>query len=636
MLDGIGLVDKVWIGYALDQEIRLNAASGGIITGSLIGLLENGTIDGAVVNVPDSTYVPHGKSILAKTKEDILFSAKSLYCMTEIKRGLNIAKWDDSVKKLAVVGLPCQIADLRKSLKNDSFLADKIKICFGIMCGHNILSKATIEALNQSNIDLKDVKEIRYRAKGWFPFSYIVEMIDGQKKEFPWSGSSLQKIWDSLKYQPKRCLGCLDFAAEDADIACCDAWLEEYRGNQEGYSIVLTHTKKGTSIIEGLIEDNVLNLNASDVSCLQRSNSIQINNKLQKKNNVMNILFCGPGYGAGNIGDDAILSGVSKLSRMYLPKETKYGAVVFNEAFTKEWAGVDEVFQVEDEIEKAFEWATHIVLGGATLIGRWGIAHCAPLIRLAHKLKKPICMLGVGATDQPSEDELVTLRETFGSLDMITVRSEADKKLAISYGISSKKLWICADCAFAIDCHNIIYNPKDTFGINLVNENLPKTHSYMETIRKFLIGHSKSHHLTFICGEARKKDFFDYTLLEDLYKQFHGDFVCEHFLYPDFLRVLASCKVVLTMRMHMVIFCSLIGVPCIPLVRERKTLLMANSLGLSRTLSLDEDSFDFNSLVSDVLAHPEKALADKDKVADLIKRSFTNGLMLKKWIKKTL
>lgn len=282
-MEGIGAVDKVWIGYSTDQLVRRNAASGGIITGSLIRLLETGFIDGAIVNIPDPNQSPKGKSILAKTKEEILHSAKSIYCMTEINRGLNIVRHDVDVKKLAVVGLPCQISDLRKRLKKDACLKNKVVICIGLMCGHNMLSSATVEALNQSGIDINDVQEVCYRSYGWYPYFYSIKMKDGNTKGFRWPKSPLQKMWASLEYLPQKCLNCSDFAAEEADIACCDAWLEEYRGNQEGYSIVLTHNKKGSSIIEQLIEDKTLTLKEDDVSCLQRSQHLQIERKKMRK-----------------------------------------------------------------------------------------------------------------------------------------------------------------------------------------------------------------------------------------------------------------------------------------------------------------------------------------------------------------
>lgn len=355
----------------------------------------------------------------------------------------------------------------------------------------------------------------------------------------------------------------------------------------------------------------------------------------KSEEDLMRILFCGPGYGAGNIGDDAILAGALTIARKYLPKETEYGAIVYQPYFTKDRADTDRVFQYDKEINDAFSWATHIVFGGATLIGDWGIPRCAKLIKLAHRLKKPACMLGVGVTNKPSEDQLKLLRETFGSLDLITVRSEKDKEIAISYGLFSEKLKVCADLAFAIDCKGVSHKSKGIFGINLVHDKPSKGHAYIENLGDFLRTKPYDFHLSFICGEARKNSCFDYVLLHDFHERFGGRLICEHFFYPDFLKLLASCHVLLTMRMHMVILCSLIGVPCIPLVRERKTKLMADSLGFLHTLSLDDSSFVYQSLISDILEHPEKALADVNKVDVMKKRALDcNGLLLQEWINR--
>lgn len=282
-MDGIGNVDKIWIGYASDQTVRLNSSSGGIITGSLVALLESGVIDGAVVNVLDLDMLPWGKSILAKTKEELMQSSKSIYCVSEIVRGLNLVRDDPTVQKVAVVGLPCQISNLRQNMSFHNWLCEKVVICIGIMCGHNIYASTTIEALRESEVDINDVRRVIYRARGWYPFYYNVEMKDGSTKEFLWPKSPLQKTWDSLENLPYLCKICTDFAAEKADIACCDAWLEEYRGNQEGYSIVLTHTPLGTMFIENLIKENALILEPSSVEDLYRSNYMQIDRKLQNK-----------------------------------------------------------------------------------------------------------------------------------------------------------------------------------------------------------------------------------------------------------------------------------------------------------------------------------------------------------------
>ena len=82
---------------------------------------------------------------------------------------------------------------------------------------------------------------------------------------------------------PDACKVCSDFAAEQADVACCDAWLEEYRGEQEGHSIVLAHTSLGTSCIKNLIQEGILILDECDESYIQRSQFSQIARKLENK-----------------------------------------------------------------------------------------------------------------------------------------------------------------------------------------------------------------------------------------------------------------------------------------------------------------------------------------------------------------
>ncbi|MCK4498884.1 Coenzyme F420 hydrogenase/dehydrogenase, beta subunit C-terminal domain [Candidatus Babeliales bacterium] len=264
----IGNVCKVWIGFAKNSQVRQNAASGGIITGSLLGLLRQNKIDGTVVTIPD---FPHGgKSIFARKEKDLIQSAGSIYCVTSLKHGLKLAKESDT-KSFAVVGLPCQIAKLESN--------KHLYATFGIMCGHNILPEATFKALRDSDIEVKNVNEVIYRAVGWFPYGLQILMKNGDVKNIPYDGSQFQKVWESKKYQPPKCLKCTDFAAEKADIACCDAWLEEYRGNPKGISIVLAHTQHGVSVIEHLIKTKILDLFESDESVLYRANMKQIEYK---------------------------------------------------------------------------------------------------------------------------------------------------------------------------------------------------------------------------------------------------------------------------------------------------------------------------------------------------------------------
>ena len=346
------------------------------------------------------------------------------------------------------------------------------------------------------------------------------------------------------------------------------------------------------------------------------------------------ILFCGAGYGAGNVGDDAILDGLLVSARVYLREDTQYGVLTFDPSFTKQNVKIDQAFNFESGVNAAFTWATHIVLGGGSLLSGWSIEHCSGLIHKANVMDKPICMLAAGASVTPTDHQKELLVAHFGSLDMITLRSKEDRDLAIEWGLNSERLYICADGAFAIDHKSVSYSPEDLLGINLVNEMLVSRHSYLHTVAAFVS--KQDMRIYYICGEMRKGDQFDYTILKGLHDQFGGELFCEYVNYIDLLKQLARCKVVVTMRMHIMIFCSLIGVPCIPIIREPKMAMMADSLGLYFTLSLDEPLTSFTDVVNYIFDNPELAIADEDKVNALKDRAIQNGNMLCRWMRKEI
>jgi coenzyme F420 hydrogenase subunit beta len=246
----LGCVDKVFTGYSNNTDVRKSAASGGIVTGVLIELLNDHLIEGAVVNVPDDNKAGCGRSIFAKTEDDLLRSTKSIYCVTEISRGLK----EVDEKNFAVVGLPCQI---------DSLNLD-VTFKIGLMCGHNVTREFVIEGLRKNFIYIDEVLKFDYRGGGWFPFFCRVWLKDGDIFEIPWD-HHFRKLWNIGYAMPDMCKKCHSFVSENADISCGDAWLDKFRGNQEGISMVISHTKRGTSVLEMLEKKGALTLEESSI-----------------------------------------------------------------------------------------------------------------------------------------------------------------------------------------------------------------------------------------------------------------------------------------------------------------------------------------------------------------------------------
>ena len=275
----LGDVTGVWTGYAADERIRINGASGGIVSAILIRLLETKAVDAAVICGPDKDFPARGKSFAAQARDEIIFGAKSIYGMTEIATGLNKALNDKSVKRIVVVGLPCQVASVKRALEIVPRLKSKVLLLIGLMDGHNVYHKVTEYAIQKQGIELEDVAEFRYRASGWSNFYTELTNKQGKRFKLRWQDSPFKAIWNAFIMVPRRCLMCNDFAAESADIAVSDAWLPEYEGDQKGYSIVLTHTQRGVDLIQSLRDSKCLELEPSDISVIGRSQYCQLDFK---------------------------------------------------------------------------------------------------------------------------------------------------------------------------------------------------------------------------------------------------------------------------------------------------------------------------------------------------------------------
>jgi len=129
------------LAYAASDEIRVNAASGGVVSSILIDLIENKKIDGALVC--KSTVIDgqvRAKFYIAQSKEQILNAQGSTYVATKFSsEALSLISEFDG--KVGVVGLPCDLTNLKKKAMQDSLFQKKIIITIALTCGHNSQTK---------------------------------------------------------------------------------------------------------------------------------------------------------------------------------------------------------------------------------------------------------------------------------------------------------------------------------------------------------------------------------------------------------------------------------------------------------------------------------------------------------------
>jgi len=191
------------------------SASGGVATELLIAALKSKYVDSVVGVVMDTKDPSKPRVKLLKTPADILAAAGSKYSYIPFKEFEDVIM-ANGTKRLAVVGVPCIIAAIRKhqvsTMKNVAFL-------IGLFCGYNMPQEATDFLLKKMHITKKCVKRIDFRA-GKYPGGFSVTLNSGKKRFL----AKYHYDYLNLMFNLPQCDKCRDYMAERADISVGDAW----------------------------------------------------------------------------------------------------------------------------------------------------------------------------------------------------------------------------------------------------------------------------------------------------------------------------------------------------------------------------------------------------------------------------
>jgi len=250
----IGFYRDLFVGYSLNNSIRRNGASGGIITSLLIYLLKNKLIDGAVTVRQGSPKPWLAKPIIATTEDEIIQCAQSVYSPVSVNTIIeDIISFNG---KLAFVGLPDQISSVRFLQSKNVAWSKKIKYFFGPYVGTNLYSGA-IESFLKSNgyHNLNEIKEMKYRDGEWPGYLKII-MNNGsilKSKKFYYN-------YLIPFYITKSSLLSVDFCNELTDISVGDAWHPKYENLGEGYSVIIARSQQGLELLKEMREKEIIRL----------------------------------------------------------------------------------------------------------------------------------------------------------------------------------------------------------------------------------------------------------------------------------------------------------------------------------------------------------------------------------------
>lgn len=253
------------VAYAVDPNIREHSTSGGVVTGILLGLLERGEIDGAIVIASDPEVLWKGKPIVARTKEQLIGAMKSKYAISPTNAAF--AEVREIPGRYALVGLPCQIHGFRKAAELDQRLKERITLTIGLFCHAAVEHEAYRVIWETLGEQTKGAKRFISRV-GKHPGTPHLELADstsypvyfGWKEGYRPTSIEVINVLYRL-YTPERCTTCFDGLADFADISVGDPWMtppDKTVSWYDGWSFALTRTARGREVYQQMVEGGEL------------------------------------------------------------------------------------------------------------------------------------------------------------------------------------------------------------------------------------------------------------------------------------------------------------------------------------------------------------------------------------------
>jgi len=251
-----------------DEDIRYNAASGGVISGISIFLLERGYIDGLICVKQDEDNPLLNIAFAAFNRQEVLQASGSRYSPVSACTALKEILHDG--KRYAFIGKPCEIDALNELQKYIPELEKKIRLKISLMCACTPSRKGTLKLLKDLNIKPSEVRKLSYRGNGWLGF-FSVETKDGLRYSMPYF-----QAWNKYlsRFPCLRCAICDDPLGESSDITVGDAWDRKLLENNSGLSAVIVRTDTGRKYMELALDNNIIKadiVDTDDILRFQRS-----------------------------------------------------------------------------------------------------------------------------------------------------------------------------------------------------------------------------------------------------------------------------------------------------------------------------------------------------------------------------
>ncbi|HZZ87015.1 MAG TPA: Coenzyme F420 hydrogenase/dehydrogenase, beta subunit C-terminal domain [Caulobacteraceae bacterium] len=271
----IGRYEAAWVGHAAEGGFRAVGSSGGMANWTAAELLRLGLVD-AVAHVAPTPADQDGELLfryrISRSLEQLEARAKSRYHPIELSEVIREIR--STPGRYAVVGLPCFVKAVLLLRAADPVLRERIVHTLGLFCGHMKSARMVESFAWQAGTRREDVQSIDFRHKdasrpaNWYRAA--LSLRNGETRLVDW-WPLVDGDWGAGFFQSEACNFCDDVAAETADVAFGDAWLEPYSSDGRGTNVVVARHPVIRDLIGAAIDEGRLALAPVDADFVRRT-----------------------------------------------------------------------------------------------------------------------------------------------------------------------------------------------------------------------------------------------------------------------------------------------------------------------------------------------------------------------------
>ena len=342
-------------------------------------------------------------------------------------------------------------------------------------------------------------------------------------------------------------------------------------------------------------------------------------------------------FGAGNIGDEAVLEGFTKLVYEGYPGLIPTVAT-HNPEYDAAVAPHNRYYDVKRPGWRA-RWANRraqakAVVGDTPISdydGDWPLCEIAQFVRTAVRRNQPIAFIGTGTEElQHEKSRSIVANVLAPNAAHWSVRGDRDAQRLLGLGVPEDRITVAADLAwllppvsdeFGRDTLNQlgIGDARATVAVNITNEPWvtraePKVFGVLAGALDRLI-HASDCDVLLVSSETREDDRYDSAALELLRDRMsrcsRAHTLPPHYWTPAQMQsILSACQLVIAARFHLCVLSAIQRTPFIAINRQVKLRDLCFDLDWAYSVDLAADELDQVPLIAKELLGDRLALGE--------------------------